>query len=212
MATGDEPLAALAARCREAGRAEKGRIPSGFASVTGSRRTLAGDPTLSPDPDLRRLGRSGAGLRGGRPGGAWRPGDQRQLRSDAGSHRNRDRLDRMRAAARPRAAPAERGNGRGARGCPARCGASTRMGCTVFVDETIEGRCEKARRDHPLAALPQERPGAYRAEIEGSGFSPEDPIPRERGRPAPDGRLQAPQRAWRRSKRRCASTSRCGCS
>ena len=74
-------------------------------------------------------------------------------------------LDRMRAAALPRAAPAERGDGRGARAV-ALPAAGFRHGKRHRVHQRDDQGVvrEGGRRVHPLAALPEERPGTYRAE------------------------------------------------
>ena len=65
-------------------------------------------------------------LRGG-PGRAQRPDGERQLRSDAGADRHRDRLDGVRAAAGARAETADRGADGAAQAAALRlCSASTR--------------------------------------------------------------------------------------
>ena len=83
---------------------------------TGRRQDAAADGSLAgaqhhPGAHVLGLGRPAAGLRGGRSRRAQRAGAEGQLRSDAGGHRRRHRLDRVRAL--PRADAAARGSRRG---------------------------------------------------------------------------------------------------
>ena len=77
-------------RMREAGRRQT--PPADCAAVVGAPE--------HPGAHVLGLGRPGAGLRRGRSGRAQRPGDEGQLRADAGGHRHRHRLDRVPSARR----------------------------------------------------------------------------------------------------------------
>ena len=127
------------------------------------------------------LERPGAGLRGGRPGRAQRPGDEGELRTDARSHRHRHGLDRVCAAAVPRADAAPRGAGPGPPADALRA-AGLRHGQRQRVHQRDAARLLPGRgyRVHALPAVAQERPGLRRAEERRGG-------PAHRRLPPPGG-------------------------
>ena len=104
-----------------------------------------------PGAHVLRLGRSAAGLRRGRPGRPRRAGDEGRFRADAGGHRNRHRLDGMRAGAVPRPDAAARSSRRGppadavrAAGLRHRQRVAQGRADSVFVNETLRDYCRDA--------------------------------------------------------------------
>ena len=140
----------------------RGPGAGGRAQSSAGGAAFVGAPE-HPGAHVLGLGRPSAGLRGGRPGRPQRPGDAGQLRTDAGGHRHRHRLDRVRAGAVPRADAAARGVGRGPPADAVRA-ARVRHGQRQCVHQRDVARLLPGRGDrvHALPAVAQERPSLRR--------------------------------------------------